>query len=80
MRLAFLGTPDIAAACLDAVAKAGHEVAAVYAQPPAPRGRGQAVRPSPVQALAETLGLPVRTPASMRDPAEVEAFFAEVGA
>jgi len=74
MRLAFLGTPDIAAACLDAVAKAGHEVAVVYAQPPAPRGRGQAVRPSPVQALAETLGLPVRTPASMRDPAEVEAF------
>ena len=74
MRLAFLGTPDIAAACLDAVAKAGHEVACVYAQPPAPRGRGQAVRPSPVQALAESLGLPVRTPASMRDPAEVDAF------
>ena len=74
MRLAFLGTPDIAAACLDAVAKAGHEVACVYAQPPAPRGRGQAVRPSPVQARAESLGLPVRTPASMRDPAEVDAF------
>ncbi len=74
MRLAFLGTPDIAAACLDAVAKAGHEVACVYAQPPAPRGRGQAMRPSPVQALAESLGLPVRTPASMRDPAEVDAF------
>jgi len=74
MRLAFLGTPDIAAACLKAVAAAGHEVAAVYAQPPAPRGRGQALRPSPVQALADALGLPVRTPASMRDPAEVEAF------
>ena len=74
MRLAFLGTPDIAAACLAALAEAGLEVAAVYAQPPAPRGRGQALRPSPVQALAESLGLPVRTPASMRDPAEVEAF------
>ncbi|MCA3708691.1 MAG: methionyl-tRNA formyltransferase [Phenylobacterium sp.] len=74
MRLAFLGTPDIAAACLKAVAGAGHEVAAVYAQPPAPRGRGQAMRPSPVQALAESLGLPVRTPASMRDPAEIEGF------
>ena len=74
MRIAFRGTPDIAAACLKAVAGAGHEVAAVYAQPPAPRGRGQAMRPSPVQALAESLGLPVRTPASMRDPAEVEAF------
>ncbi|MCA6297626.1 MAG: methionyl-tRNA formyltransferase [Phenylobacterium sp.] len=74
MRLAFLGTPDIAAACLKAVAAAGHEVAAVYAQPPAPRGRGQALRPSPVQALADALSLPVRTPASMRDPTEVEAF------
>jgi methionyl-tRNA formyltransferase len=74
MRLAFLGTPDIAAACLKAVAAAGHEVAAVYAQPPAPRGRGQALRPSPVQALADALSLPVRTPASMRYPAEVEAF------
>ena len=74
MRLAFLGTPDIAAACLNAVAQAGHEVAAVYAQPPAPRGRGQALRPSPVQALAESLGLTVRTPASLRDPAEIEAF------
>jgi methionyl-tRNA formyltransferase len=74
MRLAFLGTPDIAAACLRAVAAAGHEVAAVYAQPPAPRGRGQALRPSPVQALADALSLPVRTPASMRDPAEVETF------
>jgi methionyl-tRNA formyltransferase len=74
MRLAFLGTPDIAAACLKAVAAAGHEVAAVYAQPPAPRGRGQALRPSPVQALADALSLPVRTPASMRDPAEVETF------
>ncbi len=74
MRIAFLGTPDIAADCLKAVAAAGHKVAAVYAQPPAPRGRGQALRPSPVQALADALGLPVRTPASMRDPAEVEAF------
>lgn len=74
MRLAFLGTPDIAAACLRAVAAAGHEVAAVYAQPPAPRGRGQALRPSPVQALADALSLPVRTPASMRHPAEIEAF------
>jgi methionyl-tRNA formyltransferase len=47
---------------------------AVYAQPPAPRGRGQAVRPSPVQAFAETLGLEVRTPASMRDPEAIAGF------
>ncbi|HYD46150.1 MAG TPA: methionyl-tRNA formyltransferase [Phenylobacterium sp.] len=74
MRLAFLGTPDFAVPTLSELAAAGHEIACVYAQPPAPRGRGQAVRPSPVQAFAESLGLPVRTPASMRDPAEIEAF------
>ena len=48
----------------------------VYAQPPSPRGRGQDLRPSPVQAWAEANGLPVRTPASMRDPAEIAAFAA----
>ncbi|MFC3078772.1 methionyl-tRNA formyltransferase [Phenylobacterium terrae] len=74
MRLAFLGTPDFAARALQAVLEAGHEVAAVYSQPPAPRGRGQALRPSPVHAFAEEQGLSVRTPASLRDPAEVEAF------
>ncbi|MCC7268058.1 MAG: methionyl-tRNA formyltransferase [Caulobacteraceae bacterium] len=74
MRLAFLGTPDFAVPTLSELVAAGHEIACVYAQPPAPRGRGQAVKPSPVQAFAESLGLPVRTPASMRDPAEIEAF------
>ncbi len=48
----------------------------VYAQPPAPRGRGQALRPSPVQAFAEAAGVEVRTPSSMRDPGEVAAFAA----
>ena len=74
MRIAFLGTPDFAVPALAELAAAGHEIAAVYAQPPAPRGRGHEVRPSPVQAFAETLGLPVRTPASMRDPEAVAAF------
>ncbi len=74
MRLAFLGTPEFAVKSLAELLAAGHEIAAVYAQPPAPRGRGQEVRPSPVQAFADSLGLPVRTPASMRDPAEVRAF------
>ena len=74
MRLAFLGTPDFAVKSLAELVAAGHEVAAVYAQPPRPRGRGQEVRPSPVQAFAQTLGLEVRTPASMRDPAEIAAF------
>ena len=74
MRIAFLGTPDFAVPALAELAAAGHEIAAVYAQPPAPRGRGQAVRPSPVQAFAQSLGLPVRTPASMRDPEAIAEF------
>ncbi|HEV7384319.1 MAG TPA: methionyl-tRNA formyltransferase [Phenylobacterium sp.] len=74
MRLAFLGTPDFALAALRRLVAAGHEIACVYSQPPAPRGRGQALRPSPVQAFAEAEGFMVRTPASMRDPAEIAAF------
>ncbi len=74
MRIAFMGTPAFAARLLTAVHAAGHEIAAVYAQPPAPRGRGQALQPSPVQAEAERLGLLVRTPASMRDPQAIADF------
>jgi methionyl-tRNA formyltransferase len=74
MRLAFLGTPDFAVPSLAELIAAGHEIACVYAQPPAPRGRGQALRVSPVQGFAEQQGLAVRTPKSMRDPAEIEAF------
>ena len=74
MRLAFLGTPPFAATVLAAIAEAGHQVVAVYSQPPAPRGRGQALQPSAVHALADRLGLTVRTPVSMRDPAEIAAF------
>jgi methionyl-tRNA formyltransferase len=74
MRLAFLGTPDFALAALRRLVAAGHEIACVYSQPPAPRGRGQTLKPSPVHAFAEERGLLVRTPASMRDPAEIEAF------
>jgi methionyl-tRNA formyltransferase len=76
MRLAFLGTPDFAVRALEAILAAGHEVACVYSQPPAPRGRGQTLKPSPVHAFAEARGIPVRTPASMRDPAEIAAFAA----
>jgi methionyl-tRNA formyltransferase len=74
MRIAFLGTPDFALAALRRLVAAGHEIACVYSQPPAPRGRGQALKPSPVQAFAEEQGLMVRTPVSMRDPAEIAAF------
>lgn len=74
MRLAFLGTPDFAVAALKRLVEAGHEVACVYSQPPAPRGRGQDLKPSPVHAFAAEHALAVRTPASMRDPAEIAAF------
>jgi len=76
MRLVFLGTPDFSVAVLAALVEAGHEIVCAYSQPPAPRGRGQALKPSPVHAFAEARGIAVRTPASMRDPAEIEAFAA----
>ena len=76
MRLAFMGTPDFALAALEALTFAGHEIAAVYSQPPRPSGRGQKPRPSQVQAFAEGRGFPVRTPPSLRDSAEQAAFAA----
>ena len=76
MRLAFLGTPDFSVAVLAALVEAGHEIVCAYSQPPAPRGRGQALKPSPVHAFAEAHGIAVRTPASMRDPEEIAAFAA----
>jgi methionyl-tRNA formyltransferase len=76
MRIAFMGTPDFAARLLTEVAAAGHDIAAVYTQPQKPRGRGQSVRPTPVQTEAERLGLTVRSPKSMRDPDEIAAFAA----
>lgn len=74
MRLAFMGTPDFAVPSLAELVSAGHEIAAVYSQPAKPRGRGLELRPSPVQAFAEGLGLEVRTPRSMKAPEEIEAF------
>lgn len=76
MRLIFMGTPDFAVPALDALVAAGHEIAAVYCQPPRPAGRGKALQPSPVQRRAEALGLEVRTPATRRDPDEQARFAA----
>ena len=77
MRLAFMGTPDFAVPALRALHAAGHDVAAVYTQPPRRAGRGQAMASCPVQVAAESLGLPVRHPASLkRDPAVQAAFAA----
>jgi methionyl-tRNA formyltransferase len=71
-----MGTPPFSVGVLEALVAAGHEIVAVYTQPPAPRGRGQTLQPSAVHAVAQAQGLLVRTPASMRDPAEVAAFAA----
>ena len=77
MRLAFMGSPDFAVPALRALHAAGHDIVAVYCQPARPAGRGQAVRRCPVQAEAETLNLPVRTPTRLRTAAaEWEAFAA----
>ncbi len=74
MRLAFMGTPDFAVPTLDTLLKNGHEIAAIYCQPPRPAGRGKALRASPVQARAEALGIEVRTPARLRGADEQAAF------
>ena len=74
LRLAFMGTPDFAVPALRALADAGHEVVCVYCQPPRPAGRGQKPRPSPVQAAADALGIPVRTPTSLKSVEEQAAF------
>ncbi len=79
MRLAFMGSPDFALPSLRALHAAGHDVAAVYCQPPRPAGRGQAPRRCPVQVAAEALGLPVRTPAGLRRDAAAQAEFAALG-
>jgi len=76
MRIVFMGTPDFAVPVLDALATVGHDIAAAYGQPPRPAGRGKALTPSPVHARAEALGIAVRTPATLRDPAEQAAFAA----
>ena len=66
MRIIFMGTPDFSVPALDALAEAGHEIAAVYTQPPRPAGRGKRERPSPVHTRAEALGLEVRHPVSLK--------------
>ena len=79
MRIIYMGTPDFAVPALDALVKAGHDVAAVYSQPPRPAGRGKGLRASPVHLRAEELGLEVRTPPSLKD-ADTQAAFAALNA
>ncbi|MCT4371993.1 methionyl-tRNA formyltransferase [Yangia mangrovi] len=76
MRVVFMGTPEFSVPVLEALVGAGHEIAAVYSQPPRPAGRGKKDRPSPVQARAEALGLEVRHPVSLKGAEEQAAFAA----
>jgi methionyl-tRNA formyltransferase len=79
MRLAFMGSPAFSTAALLALVEAGHEIAAVYAQPPKPAGRGQKERVCSVHGLALELGLTVRTPRRLRNNAEEQAYFGSLG-
>lgn len=76
MRLAFMGSPEFSVPVLDALVAAGHDIAAVYCQPPRPAGRGKKDRPGPVHTRAIELGLQVRHPASLKGAEQQEAFAA----
>ena len=77
LRIIFMGTPDFSVPTLKALAEAGHEILAVYTQPPRPAGRrGLELKPSPVQREAERLGIAVRCPVSLKTSAEQNAFAA----
>ena len=76
LRLAFMGTPDFAVPTLAELIAQGHDIAAVYSQPPRPKGRGMVLEPGPVHKFAESAKLPVRTPLSLKGAEEQAAFAA----
>ena len=76
LRLAFMGTPEFATPSLAELIAAGHDIACVYTQPPRPKGRGLSEEKSPVHKLAESAGIEVRTPRSLKDTHEQAAFAA----
>ena len=69
-----MGTPDFAVLTLSALINSGHEIACVYAQPPRASGRGLQLRPTPVHAFAESQGIEVRTPISLKSAGEQQRF------
>jgi methionyl-tRNA formyltransferase len=75
MRIVFMGSPEFAVPALTALQAAGHEILAVYCQPPRPAGRGHQPQPCAVQIAAERLGIPVRHPTRLRGNAEALAAF-----
>ena len=79
MRVVFMGTPVFATGLLQALFDRGHEILAVYTQPPRPAGRGMELKKSPVHLLGDRLGIPVHTPKTLRVKEE-QAAFAALGA
>jgi methionyl-tRNA formyltransferase len=71
-----MGTPDFAVPTLAELIAQGHDIAAVYSQPPRPKGRGMALEPGPVHKFAESAKLMVRTPLSLKGAVEQAAFAA----
>lgn len=76
MRVVFMGTPDFAVPTLAGIVAAGHDVVAVYTQPPRPAGRGMAERPSAVHRFADDASIAVLTPQSLKGGVEQQAFAA----
>src|SRR6185295_2584854 len=74
LRVAFFGTPDFSVPTLTEIVGQGHEVVAVYTQPPRPAGRGMAARLSPVHQVATHFDLHVLTPATLRGPQPAAEF------
>ena len=72
MKIVYMGTPDFAVPPLEALVKAGYEVAAVVTQPDKPKGRGKALMPTPVKQEALKHGIPVYQPEKVREPGFVE--------
>ena len=74
LRIIFMGTPDFAVPTLQAILAAGHEIVAVYTQPPRPAGRGMGTRKSPVHLATDAAGLTVLTPESLKRGVEAVRF------
>ena len=72
MRVVFMGTPDIAATCLEGLLKAGISVSAVYTKPDTPQNRGMKLTQSPVKQVAVAANIPVYQPTTFKDDAVVE--------
>lgn len=73
MKIVFCGTPHFAVASLEAVVRAGHQVALVLSQPDRPVGRSAEVHPTPVKAAALAHGLPVQQPEKIKNNLELRA-------